>query len=299
MAEGGSAPPVEAMRGAKGGVSAVVTIVVAVVTFLGGLGVGAFVLAPQPAAAAPSCATPGAAGVNETTLLLGTNTPFPPFESRTATGGLQGFDIDLIQEMVRRANYACEWVDFRDFTALLAAVSAGGVNIAVGAITMNGQTGANRNMTLDFTNPYFEADQGILKKTSDTRNFCAAADCTAAELDQTSYRVGVQQITTSEFYIDDNLPNVTKVALPSVSDVLLALDAGNVDFVVIDKPAADGIAAANPSRYTVEGTIQTDELYGFAVADGDPLGLISKLNPALAGIRSDGTYDRFIDQWFG
>ncbi len=47
MAEGGAAPPAEAMRGAKG-VSAVIVLVVAVVTFLAGVGLGVYVLAPAP-----------------------------------------------------------------------------------------------------------------------------------------------------------------------------------------------------------------------------------------------------------
>ncbi len=297
MAEGGAAPPAEARRGAKG-VSVVVTIVIAVLTFIAGTGIGVYVLAPPAVAPAQPCAIRGAAGVNSTVLLLGTNTPFPPFEVRTPDGGFEGFDIDLIQEMVKRSQYACEWVDFRDFTALLAAVSAGGVNIAIGAITMNGQAGADRNGTMDFTNPYYESDQGVLKRTSDTRSYCGGdADCTAAELNVTGLKVGVQEITTSQFWAEAELKNVALTILPSVTQVLQALSANSVDIVIIDKPAADGIAAAQ-SQFRVEGTIQTNELYGFAVRNNDPLGLIPKLNTALAAIRQDGTYGRLLDKWF-
>ncbi|MGQ0798393.1 MAG: ABC transporter substrate-binding protein [Methanobacteriota archaeon] len=297
MAEGGAAPPEEARHGPRG-VSALVTIALAVVTFLAGLGVGAFVLAPPAVAAVPPCATPGAAGVNETVLLLGTNTPFPPFEVRTPAGGFEGFDIELIQEMVRRSQYACEWVDFRSFVPLLAAVSEGGVNIAVGAITMNGETGALRNASMDFTNPYYEADQGVLKRASDTAEYCGGDDdCTAAELNVTGLKVAVQEITTSQFWAEAELLNVDLTVLPEVTQVLQALSADSVDIVIIDKPAADGIAAAQP-QFAVEGTIQTNELYGFAVTNNDPLGLIPKLNTALAAIRQDGTYDRLIDKWF-
>lgn len=278
-------PPPEAMKGGRG-VSSVLVIVIAIVTFLAGLGLGGVLLGPYFAPPA------------RPTLLLGTNTPFPPFETRNSTTNvLEGFDIDLIQAIVTRAGYAYEWRDFRDFTALLAAVAAEGVDVAVGAITMNGAPGMLRNQSLDFTDPYFEADQSVLKRASDTRTFCAAADCTAAELDLATYRVGVQLITTSEFWVADNLPNVTVTALPSVSDVLLALGAGNVDFVVIDKPAGEGIAAAQP-QFRVAGTIQTDELYGFAVPNNDPLNVIEKFNTALAAIRSDGTYAALIAKWF-
>src|SRR5256886_2615347 len=74
MAEGGGAAPAEAMRGAKG-ISSVIVVVIAIVPFVAGLGIGAVFLAPPPA---PRTVT---------TLFLGTNTPFPPLEFRNSKGG--------------------------------------------------------------------------------------------------------------------------------------------------------------------------------------------------------------------
>ncbi|OGS47905.1 MAG: hypothetical protein A3K68_04505 [Euryarchaeota archaeon RBG_16_68_13] len=275
------------MRGAKG-VSTVLVAVVAVVMLLAGVGVGYFVFSPPP--------------TKITKLFLGTNTPFPPFEFRNATTDvLEGFDIELIEEIVTRAGYQFVWNDFRDFSPLLAAVSENRMNIAVGAITMNGATGASRNQSMDFSNPYYEADQGVLVQTAETRDICAAADCTTAELNDATYKVGVQAITTSQFWVQDNLdqiPEANVLIRPTVEEVLLLLDGGTVDFVVIDKPAADGIAAANPTQFKVEGTIQTNELYGFAVANNDPLGLVPVINAQLAAIKADGTYDELVAKWF-
>src|SRR6266540_3256848 len=88
MAEGGGVPPAEAMRGAKG-VSIGIVAVVAVILFFAGVGVGWLVFSPPPAKVSK--------------LFLGTNTPFPPFESRNVTSDkLEGFDIDLIQTIVQR-----------------------------------------------------------------------------------------------------------------------------------------------------------------------------------------------------
>ena len=286
MATGGGAPPTEAMRGTKG-VSVIITAVIAIVLFVAGLGVGALFLAPAPAAAGPK-------------LLLGTNTPFPPFEYYD-NNVLVGFDIELIQTMVTRAGYTYEWRDYTDFTALLLAVSAKGVDVGVGAITMNGATGAERNNSLDFTNSYYEADQAVLKNAADTAIYCAAADCTVDELNRTDLILGAQEITTSEFWIEDNLPAVVDSSnlklYPSVTLVLQALTAGTVDIVIIDKPAAEGISAGNPS-FAVGGVIQTNELYAFAVANTDPEGLVPKLNSALASIKADGTYQRLLDKFF-
>ncbi|HWM52678.1 MAG TPA: ABC transporter substrate-binding protein [Thermoplasmata archaeon] len=299
MAAGGGAPPAEAMRGAKG-VSVVIVAIVAIVLFGAGIGVGWVVFSPAPAKVSK--------------LFLGTNTPFPPFEFRNATtDALQGFDIELIQTIVHRGwgynacsdtvtNNCYEWNDFRDFSALLAAVSVGRMDIAVGAITENGATGAERNKSMDFSNPYYVSNQGILKRANDNRAYCAAAICTVAELNSTTLKIGAQAITTSEFWVEANLPAVTAnnhlQLRPTVEDTLLLLSQSVVDIVVIDLPAAQGIAAANPTAYAVGGEIQTNELYGFAVANGDPLGLVPIINAQLAAMKSDGTYNTILNKWF-
>jgi ABC-type amino acid transport substrate-binding protein len=299
MAAGGSAPPVEAMRGAKG-VSVVIVAVVAIVLFGAGVGVGWLVFSAPPAKVSK--------------LFLGTNTPFPPFESRNATTDvLEGFDIEVIQTIVQRGwGYsACsdtvkdrcyEWNDFRDFSALLAAVSVGRMDIAVGAITMNGAPGTERNKSMDFSNSYYLSNQGILKRANDNRAYCAAAVCTVAELNTSTLKIGAQAITTSEFWVEDNLKNVVDAKhlslRPTVDDTLLLLSQGVVDIVVIDLPAAQGIVAKNPNAYVVGGEILTNELYGFAVADGDPLGLVPIINAQLAQMKSDGTYTTILNKWF-
>ncbi len=287
MAAGGGAPPAEAMRGAKG-VSAIITVVVAVVTFLAGIGIGVYVLAPAPATGPPK-------------LVLGTNTPFPPFEyySNTTPPKLIGFDIELIQTLVTRIGYTYEWRDYQDFTALLSSVAANGTDIAIGAITMNGAAGATRNQSMKFTDSYYLSNQGVLAKTSDSTAYCGTdAICSPQELDVTGRHVAVQDLTTSLYWAQDNLPNVTLGIYGSVTQVLQALSSGSADIVIIDKPAADGIAASNPTTFKVDGTIPTNELYAFAVPKADPLNLVPRLNSALAQTKSDGTYQALLTKYF-
>ncbi len=302
MAEGGVAPPAEAVRGARG-VSIAIVAVVAVVVFLGGVGVGWLVFSPP--------------AKQVTKLFLGTNTPFPPFEyyQETPSGdnNLTGFDIDLIEAIVKRGwgfqectgtvtDRCYEWTDFQTFLPLLAAVGEGRIDIGIGAITMNGDTGAKRNQTMDFSDWYYESDQGVMKRASDNTNYCAAANCTVAELNKTNLKIGVQETTTSEFWVEDNLPAVVAsnnlVILGTVQDVLLALETRVVDIVVMDLPAVQGNVAANPTKYAVEGAIQTNELYAFAVANTDPLGLRAIINAQLKAIKDDGTYTALINKWF-
>ena len=285
-------PPAEAMKRGRGGRRAVFGLVVAIVAFLAGLGTGFVFFSPKPPAK----------------LIVGTNTPFPPFEFRNATTDtIEGFGIDLITAVLDRMGYqrtndpaTTEWelFDFRDFSALLAAVGTGRVDIAESSITMNGDIGAKRNETMDFTNVYFESDQGVLQRASDATNYCADDNnCLASEFNKATLKVAVQGGTSSEFWVDDNLKAVQLQTFPDVTQVLQALQTQAVDIVVIDRPAAAGIVVGNP-QFAVGGTIQTNELYAFAVENKDPLGLVPKMNSALASIKSDGTYDTLINKWF-
>src|SRR2546430_6168909 len=132
MAVGGGVPPPEAARGAKG-ISVVITVVIAVVTFVAGLGLGYFI-APTPATGPPR-------------LLLGTNTPFPPFEyyNNTTSGRvLVGFDIELIQTLVTRSGYSYERRGYTDLAPLLPPVRADGGGLIHGANHLSSQTGKGR-----------------------------------------------------------------------------------------------------------------------------------------------------------
>src|SRR3989442_5153432 len=88
MAQPG-APPPEAVRGGVGKTVFIVTvIIVAIIAFLGGIGVSSLI--------APARAR----------LTVGTNAPFPPFESyNDTTGQFEGFDIaiaKLVADRLRR-----------------------------------------------------------------------------------------------------------------------------------------------------------------------------------------------------
>lgn len=286
MEESGGPPPEAVRRGVSGGMFAATVIVVAIIAFVAGLGLGGVIFPQQPAG-------PQIPAV----LVIGTNTPFPPFEFRDENDDIVGFDIDLITTIMERLGQDYELFDFRDFGALLAAVQTGRVDLAASAITSSGTTGAERNATMDFSDSYYEADQTVLIRVGDDRIVCADDVCTATDVQP--FRIATQSGTTSEFWVADFVENADLTTFPDVTQVLQALESGSVDLVVIDKPAGEAIVAANPTTFDVAGTIETNELYAFAVPDGDPFGILPLINQELAEMRADGTYDAIVAAWFG
>ncbi len=299
MAEGGGAAPPEAVRrGVSKTVFAVIVVVVAIVAFFGGVGLGPLVFPP----AGPA------------NLVVGTNTPFPPFEFRNqSTDEIQGFDIDLITSVMNKNSLAFDLYDFRDFSALLTAVQTRRVDIVASSVTSNGPVGENRSKVMSFSNWWYEADQGTLKKASDTRTFCADSNnCLASELND--LKIVVQTGTSSEFWVEDNLlarecgtANFTCVPdVVSALNLLASPGPAAPDILVVDLPVAQRTAAQNPSTYATAGTIQTNERYAYVVAKGDPLGLLPKINAALRTIcgadtppcQTGSEYEQLVAKWF-
>ncbi len=287
---GGAAPPTEAVRkGMSKTLLAVIVVVVAILAFVGGIGVGNLLYAPK--AASPF-------------LVVGTNIPFPPFEDYNyTTGQYVGFDIDLAKLIANATGRQLVIQNFADFTVLLTTVGKGGVDMAASAITESGTTGAKRNQTMSFSNPYYDANQAVVVKSSSTLTCAAGTTCVANDLK--TLTIGVQTGTTSESWVDDNLAdimpnNATQIKRFTTVDLeIAALNAGSIDAMIIDSGPATAIAAGSGGALKVAGTIITGELYGFAVAKGDPQGLLPIINNVIKTAKSDGTYAKLIAKWFG
>ena len=92
-------------------------------------------------------------------------------------------------------------------------------------------------------------------------------------------------------------PDASEVrGFPQGPDAITALITGQVDATIIDQPvAADAVEKQGGVEIAEE--IQTNELYGFAVApDND--GLREAINGALAELKEDGTVDALYEKYF-
>ena len=281
--------PAEARRsgGAKS-MGMAIAVVIAIITFLAGVGVGWFIFKPAPPRG---------------TFVVGTNVPFPPFESYNDTSGqFEGFDIDLAQLFANALGRTMVVRNFNSFDLLLATVGQGGVDLAASGITMSGPNGANRNRTMTFSDPYYNANQGVVVRSSDTTT-CPNNTCSAQELGNKT--IGVQSGTTSEGWVDqyitpfdpNNATNIHRYA--SVITELQDLRNGVFEFMVIDAAPAQAIVSGSAGVLKFLGTIITNELYGFAVKKGDAAGTLLVVNSVLASIKANGQYDALLVKWFG
>jgi polar amino acid transport system substrate-binding protein len=224
----------------------------------------------------------------EPKYIVGTSADWPPFEWVDGAGNFVGFDMDVMRAIAILKGYEIEIKDMA-FDALIPALQACTIDIIAAGLTIT----AERDLVIDYTEPYWEADQGVLVREDSGLNVVTALCCGAV--------VGAQRGTTQAAWIEENL-----VANPAI-DVTLELyetnDAGIADLVIgrIDSFVADTpVAKVFDAKYPVEmvGIIVTGEVLGFAVKEGDPEGLLPKLNEGMAELKAIGVWDNLVEAYF-
>jgi polar amino acid transport system substrate-binding protein len=219
------------------------------------------------------------------TLTVCTDVPFPPmeFEDSNSELGYDGFDIELSAAVAAELG-----LDVTVATPGWDAITGGlafendDCDVAAASITITPE----REENIDFSDPYFNGEQSLLvKKDSGITGWA----------DMQGKSVSVQTGTTGAIYAEENGEGVEVVTFEDAAGPYLALDAGEVDAVLFDLVANQGVADEDDTVQVVE-TFSTDEEYGLATKDSP--NLLAAINGALATLREDGTYDEIHEKWF-
>lgn len=213
------------------------------------------------------------------TLTVGSDIPYPPFEQGDPPD-YEGFDIDLINAIADKMGLETSIQD-KPFNLLLSG-GGGQIDMAIAATTIT----AERAKKVDFTDPYYNASQGLLVPSgSDIKT----VDDLAGKI------VGAQDGTTGETYANDNTDAAEVRPFPQTDDAYNALKTGQVDAVLNDLTAVQA-AAKQLGGLEVVQDFPTDEQYGMYAQKGSPI--IAALNDALQQVKDDGTLTDLYQQYF-
>jgi polar amino acid transport system substrate-binding protein len=222
--------------------------------------------------------------VQEGTLTVGSDIPFPPFEFREGNR-LTGFDVEIVEEIGRRLNLKVKWVDTA-FDTIFTQLAAGRFDMVASATTITPE----RERQVKFTEPYYAAQQALTINRRRSPNVRTVQDLKAGDV------VAVQKGTTGEVWVRDNVPEGVNVrSFPEGPDTYTALEAGSVEGVVFDEPSAVDEAKKRKSLAVVQ-KIDTGERYGLGVDPRNPE-LLKAANDALADMKRDGAYKRIYDRF--
>ena len=218
-------------------------------------------------------------------VVVATDATWPPMEYVDENKNLVGFDIDLINEVAKAANFQVE-IKNTAWDGIFAGLAAGDYQVVASSVTITDE----RKQTMDFSDPYVNAGQ-VLVVRKDTTGVTTLADMVGKN-------VGAQIGTTGAIEIG----KVEGVNLKTYDEVGLAfqdLVNGNIDGVVADSPIAANFALQNATykeALMIVGQPFTDEYLGFAVKKGDTATL-KLLNDGLAKVKSSGKLDELVAKW--
>lgn len=224
------------------------------------------------------------AQTSEQTLTVATEPAFPPFESQAEGGGLEGFDIDLMNAIGEEAGYEIEYESL-PFDGIIPALQSGRVDAAISAMTIT----AERAETVDFSRPYFQSGLAIAVQEG-TENIQSLDDLQ-------NQRIAVQ-IGTTGAQTAAEIPGAEVSTFDSAPLALQELSNGNVDAVINDAPVTlYAISSGNLEGLEVVGNLLTEEYYGIALPQEAPYQ--EDINSALATLIENGTYAEIYQKWFG
>ncbi|MDR3096444.1 MAG: lysine/arginine/ornithine ABC transporter substrate-binding protein [Paraburkholderia sp.] len=230
----------------------------------------------------------GAYAKDWSTIRFGTDASYAPFESKAPDGKLVGFDIDLGNEICKRLNAKCVWVE-QDFDGMIPGLKAKKFDGALSALTVTPQ----REQQIAFTAKLYDTPTRLVAKKGST------LQPTVESLKGKS--VGVEQGSTQETYAKQNwaTKGVNVITYQNQDQVYLDLNSGRLDAALQDEVQAD------------LGFLKTARGAGFAFAGGAlPTGaaaiglrkedtdLKTKIDKTIADMIKDGTYKKIQSKYF-
>lgn len=223
---------------------------------------------------------------NAVELIVAHDTNFKPFEFRDENGNYTGFDIELWQELAKRAELQYKFQPM-DFNGIIPALQTKNIDAAIAGITITPE----REAVVDFTKPYYNTGLMIAVRTEDAEKVKSLDDL-AGKI------IATKTATSSAEYLRTTFTKAKEVKLfPNNDGLLFELMAKGVDGVFFDETILQDLAKASNGTVKVVGPLYQGQSYGIAFPKGSEL--VEKINAAYDSMVEDGTYKTLYMKWFG
>ena len=215
-------------------------------------------------------------------LIMATNAQFPPYEYHDGDS-IVGIDAEIAQAIADKLNLELVIEDV-NFDSIITGVTSGKYDIGMAGMTVTPE----RQESVNFSTTYATGIQSII----------VPEDSEITDIDTLragDYVVGVQEATTGDIYMTDDIGDERIYRYTTGADEIQALVSGKIDAVVIDNQPALSYVAANDGL-TILDTPYAEEDYAICI-NKDNEELLNAINGALEELQSDGTIDAIISKY--
>ncbi len=237
--------------------------------------------AAQPAAAP--------APAPKKTIVFASDCTWPPMEMvDEASKQCKGFGPDLVNAIAKAAGFEVK-IENTAWDGIFAGLAAGKYQAISSSVSITDE----RKQTMDFSDPYFEVQQGVVTQK----------DATVASMADLKGKTIGAQINTTGHFTAKKVEGAKEVkGYDEVGLAMKDLANGRLDAVICDDAVAADYALTNPDyskTLALAFLIKPDapEYLGFAVQKGDKETL-DLINKGLAAVKASGEYDKIYATWF-
>ena len=250
------------------------------------------------AAATDECSTANLTTITGGQLTIGTDSPaYPPYfvtedpamENGDPTSGL-GFESALAYAVAEGLGFTKDQVKW-ELVPFNSSYAPGDKNFDfdINQISITPE----RAEVVDFSDGYYTVNQAVVALADSP----IAGATTIAELQKAN--LGAQVGTTSAQFIDDVvMPTNQAQIFNDTNDAKSAMQAGQIDGLVVDLPTAFYITAAEIENSKIVGQFAAQEggeQFGMLFAKGNPL--VTCVNKVLGELKASGELQAIQDQW--
>ncbi len=219
--------------------------------------------------------------IEDGVLTVGSDIPYQPFEFGDPPD-YDGFDVDVVNAVGERLGLDVMFVR-TPFDTIFRDLAQGRFDLVASAVTITEE----RMQTVDFSEPYFAADQSLMVKRGGGIRSVA---------DLEGEIVGAQIGTTGADFAKEETQAEDVRTYDLIDDAFQALQGEQIAAVVNDFPVSKFAERSREDLQVVQ-TLQTGEEYGLAFArDSDDLR--EAVSGAIREIKEDGTYEEIYREWF-
>lgn len=221
------------------------------------------------------------ASMAQDVVRIGTEGAYEPYNYiDQATGELTGYEIELGNELCKRASLNCEFVQ-NAWDSIIPNLQSGNYDMIMAGMSIT----AERDEVIDFSQNYIPpASSAYLALTADVNTGEGAV-------------VAAQTGTIQAGYVAESGATLLEFATPD--ETVAAVKNGEADAVFADKDYLAPIAAdSNGELVLLANEVQLGGGVGIGLRESDTE-LKEKMNAAIQSMKDDGSLNAMIKKWFG
>lgn len=218
-------------------------------------------------------------------LVVGLSADYAPYEFHIMKDGkdqIVGFDIDIAKEIANDMGVDLE-IKEMDFGAIVQSVKSGAIDLGISGLTPD----EKRKEAVDFSDIYYEAEQGILINKNNKDSIKSVEDLKGK-------KVGAQ-IGSIQAEIANGIEGADVKLLDNVNTLILELKTGKLDALIVELPVSKIATEVNEELAVADNVIKDSEGGSAIAIQKGNKDLVDQVNATIKKLKDDGKMDQLVN----